>query len=234
MAARYRLFDIGWVLATNLLVLAGVIAWGWPPGNVFLLFWIENAVLGAVTAVRIATAQGPAAQPPGPKSILRFPRWGRVGFFVVHYGIFSVVHLVFAGILAAAAGTSWSWWALGLPAILIGLRYVADLASGWFVGGQRLEANAEQAFWSPYPRLIVLHVATLLGFAVVAPFGRPGDGSWLAALGPVRAWFDALGYPISDGAVLVALLMVLKTVSDLVMVRRGAPRDLAVSMDAGL
>ena len=234
MAARYRLFDIGWVLATNLLVLAGVIAWGWPPGNVFLLFWIENAVLGAVTAVRIATAQGPAAQPPGPKSILRFPRWGRVAFFVVHYGIFAAVHLVFVGPIAVGAGVSWSFWALGLPAVLIGLRYAVDLAGGWFAGRQRFETDAEQAFWSPYPRLIVLHVATLLGFALAMPPGGAGQASWLAALAPVRAWFDALGYPISDGAVLVALLMMLKTIADLAMIRGAAPRGLQVSMDLGL
>lgn len=234
VAAPYRLFDIGWILATNLLVLAGVIAWGWPPGNVFLLFWIENAVLGAITAVRIATAEGSPAQPPGPNSILRFPRWGRVGFFLVHYGIFATVHLVFAGLIAVAAGVSWSFWALGLPAVLIGLRYAVDLAGGWFAGRQRFRIDAEQAFWSPYPRLIVLHVATLLGFAFVMPFGGRRDASWLTALDPVRAWFEALGYPISDGAVLVALLMVLKTVADVAMIRRGAPRGLTVSMDVGL
>ena len=58
MVAHYRLFDIGWVLLTNLTVLAGMIAWGWPPGNVFLLFWVERVILGAVTAVKAHTAQG--------------------------------------------------------------------------------------------------------------------------------------------------------------------------------
>lgn len=78
----------------------------------------------------------------------------------------------------------------------------------------------------------MLHVATLLGFAFATPPGGASQASWLAALAPVRAWFDALGYPISDGAVLVALLMVLKTIADLMMIR-GAPRGLQVSMDLG-
>ena len=58
MSVRSRWIDVAWALFTNLFVLSGVIAWGWPPGNVFVLFWIENVILGAVTAVRILTAEG--------------------------------------------------------------------------------------------------------------------------------------------------------------------------------
>ncbi len=215
MVARSRLFDAGWILVTNLFVLAGVIVWGWPPGNVFLLFWIENAILGAVTAIRIATARGAGdASRPRADSIRRFPRWGQVGFFVLHYGLFAVVHLVFVGMLSVAAGTSWGFWMLGLPALLIALRYVTDLASVWFLGGRRFRVSAEQAFWSPYPRLIVLHVATLLGFFLIMPSGPPGR-SWLSYLDPLRSWLEATGQPPSNGAVLVALLMLLKTIADL-------------------
>lgn len=223
MTVRYRLLDIGWILATNLFVLAGVIAWGWPPGNVFLLFWIENAILGVVTAVRIATAEGSVDNQPRPDSILRFPAWGRVGFFLVHYGIFSVVHLVFVTILAIGAGVEWSFWALGMPALLIALRYVIDLVRVWFLGGQRLRVNAERAFWSPYPRMIVLHVATLLGFFLAMPSVGPKT-AWSTALDQVRTWFGTHGLPLSTGAVLVALLMILKTIADLATVRGWSAR----------
>ncbi len=224
MIARLRLADVGWILVTNLFVLAGVVVWGWPPGNVFLLFWVENAVLGVATAVRIATAEGVGdGSPPAPDSIRRFPRWGQVAFFTVHYGLFAVVHLVFVAILAVAAGTSWGFWALGLPALLIALRYVTDLASGWFIGRRRFQVTSEQAFWSPYPRLAVLHVATLLGFFLVLPFA-PRQASWLTFLGPFRSWLDALGRS-GNGMVLVALLMLLKTIADLVVLRRDAARS---------
>ncbi|MFT4227320.1 DUF6498-containing protein [Micropruina sp.] len=221
MTSRYRLLDIGWVLATNLFVLAGVIVWDWPAGNVFLVFWIENAILGVTTAVRIATAEGPVEGQPRSDSILRFPTWGRVGFFVVHYGIFSFVHLVFVTILAIGAGVEWSFWALGMPALLIALRYVVDLVRDWFLGGRRRRVNAEQAFWSPYPRLIVLHVATLLGFFVAFPFGSGGlaRAPWSAAVDGVRAWLASFGYSLSTGVLLVALLMILKTVADLATIR---------------
>lgn len=234
MVTRARLLDVGWVLATNLFVLAGVVAWGWPPGNVFLLFWIENAILGGVTAVRIATAAGPDdGSPAASDSIRRFPRWGQVGFFVLHYGLFAVVHLVFVAILAIAVGTSWGFWPLGLPALLIAVRYVTDLTAVWFLGRRRFEVTSERAFWSPYPRLVVLHVATLLGFFLAMPFGAGSRQPWSAALDAVRGWFGSAGYPLSTGAALVALLMVLKTIADLAVVGRGTRSVPRVSLDAG-
>ena len=185
------------------------------------MFWIENAILGVTTAVRIATAEGPVEGQPRSDSILRFPTWGRVGFFIVHYGIFSFVHLVFVTILAIGAGVEWSFWALGMPALLIALRYVVDLVRDWFLGGRRRQVNAERAFWAPYPRLIVLHVATLLGFFVAFPFGAGGlaRAPWSAAVDGVRAWLASFGYSLSTGALLVAVLMILKTVADLVTIR---------------
>lgn len=205
MVDRSRLIDLGWVLCTNLLVLAGVIAWGWPPGNVFVLFWIENVILGVVTTVRIATAQGRADGA---------PRWARSAFFVAHYGIFAIVHGAFALFIAFSVGFAPTLEALGLPAILIALRYVVELATGWFRGGRRKTVTPDQAFAWPYPRLIVLHVATLLGFAAVMSSGRT-TGVVAQALGPLLNWLERTGLQITDGVLVVALLIVLKTVADL-------------------
>ena len=135
-----------------------------------------------------------------------------------------MVHLVFVVMLAVAAGTSWTFWALGLPALLIGLRYAVDLATRWFRDGQRRRVSAEQAFWSPYPRLIVLHVATVLGFVLVIPLATPARPSWLAVLDPLSDWFTAHGLTLGNGALLVALLMLLKTVADLALLRGWTPR----------
>ena len=132
MLPRARWLDLGWALFTNLFVLAGVLAWGWPPGNVLVLFWVENVILGVVTAVRIATAQG-GLQPGAPTG----SRVAKVLFFTVHYGIFALVHGVFAGIIAFSIGMQVGFWSLAVPALLIALRYVVDLATTWFIGEQR-------------------------------------------------------------------------------------------------
>lgn len=218
MLARSRWIDVGWALFTNLFLLAGVIAWGWPPGNVFVLFWVENVILGVATTIRILTAEGPEAPGSAPR-----PQWATAGFFVMHYGIFALVHGVFVGLIAVGIGVSVSWWALGVPAVLIALRYTVELATVWFLGAQRRTVSPGTAFASPYPRLIVLHFATVLGFAFAMPFGRSGGfvGQIMAGL---QQLFDSFGLTLSAGAALVALLMLLKTIADVALImNRGKP-----------
>ncbi|MFT3859832.1 DUF6498-containing protein [Micropruina sp.] len=208
MGGRTRWMDVGWVLFTNLFLLAGVLAWGWPPGNVFVLFWVENVILGVVTAVRIATAEG--VDPSGKASR---PRWVTTGFFVMHYGMFALGHGVFVMIIALLIGLQYGFWTLAMPALLIALRYVVDLASNWFLDDRRRSVTPDQTFWSPYPRLIVLHVATIAGFFAVST--RVGTTNRSGPLIGLLDWLAGHGIELSSGAFVVGVLLVIKTFADL-------------------
>lgn len=215
MRTRNRLLGIAWVLATNLFILAGVVAWGWPPGNVFLLFWAENVILGVITVVRILTAQGTPGQPAGTRSVQRWPAWGQALFFSFHYGLFALVHLVFVTLVAVNAGVEWGFWMLTFPVLLIALRYVIDMATVWFLGGQRRSVSPGEAFAWPYPRLIILHVATLIGFFFTMQRFGGTTSRMNEILAPLQALLERFGHDLSDGAVLVAMLMLLKTVVEI-------------------
>lgn len=193
-------------LAVNVATLIGVTRFGWPPGNVYLLFWIENAVVGATTMVKVLTARGRQAdggtgfqlndRPAGPVAAALF--------FSVHYGIFCVVHLAFTAILAYRIGMDPTWLLLGVPAILIVFRYVVELATNWFGAGVRDRVTPGQPMIAAYARIVVLHVAVLLGWGVGDLGERLG---WLTRLLP--AGMD------SPEVALVVLLLGLKTVVDL-------------------
>lgn len=191
-------------VAVNAVTLLGVLAGWWPAGNVFLLFWVENVVLGLITLVRITTS----ASRPG-------ERVATALFFCVHYGIFCVVHLVFTWLVASTIGVEVSWLVLGLPVVLLVVRYGAELATTWFGGrGLRARTTARTAASQPYPRIVVLHLAVLvsffLGLASLADVGGT-FGSAMARLG-------ALG--LRDGVLAVAVLVVVKTLVDVATTRR--------------
>lgn len=208
-------------LAWNLVALLGVLVLGWPAGNLLLLFWVENAVLGLVTLVKVLTAQGPTT---GTITVNGRPRPGSPGlyalFFTLHYGIFCLVHLGFTGFVAWRVGLEPTFWLLGFPALLLVLRYGVETATSWFgAGGQRPVISSGQAMMQPYPRIIVLHLAVLGAFALVlsgsGTASRPGWVQTATELLPT-AWR-------SDGVAVVALLLVVKTVVDL-LTTRGALR----------
>jgi hypothetical protein len=226
---------IGLSVLLNLVTLAGVVALAWPPGNVFLLFWYENVVLGLCTVVRVATARGTDA--PGARSRLRFTvndrdvappssRGGYVAFFLLHYGIFCVVHLVFTVVVAVIVGTETSWLFLGLPVVLVLVRYGVELAATWFGrDGLRGQTSPGRAMMQPYPRIVVLQLGVIVGFALVlvGSFGRAGGGTGpfdqaSRLLEPLLALLPAGRAGL--GVLAVGFLLLVKTVVDVLTTRR--------------
>ena len=192
-------------VAFNALTLLGVLVLGWPAGNVFLIFWCENVVLGLVTLVRVATAADKVST-----------RVASSLFFCVHYGIFCAVHLVFTYLVAAAIGVDRSWPLLALPVVLLLARYGVELGTTWFgARGLRRSTTTRVAMGQPYPRIAVLHLAVLatLGLSVAGAFVSTGPlGGWaqdgvvavlvLAPPPPPRGWLGlgcARITPSADG-----------------------------------
>jgi hypothetical protein len=91
------------LLAANSLPIVGVLLWHWDVFVLIVLYWMETAVIGFWTILRIALA------PPGsmgPLLINGRPSNSRVAmpaFFLVHSGIFMGVHMVFLWSLFSGA-----------------------------------------------------------------------------------------------------------------------------------
>ena len=204
-------------VAWNLVTLVGVLALGWPAGNVLALFWVENAVLGVVTLVKVLTAQGTSTATVTVNGRRREGSRALFGvFFTFHYGLFCLVHLVFTGFVAVGVGLEPTFWLLGLPVVLLVVRYAVETATSWFgADGQRRTISPSRAMGQPYPRIVVLHLAVIGSFALVLSGAGSGAGpAWLRSLTGLLppAWRE-------DGVVVVVLLLALKTVVDVVTTR---------------
>lgn len=213
---------IGMSLGFNALTLVGVLVFGWPPGNIFLLFWLENLVLGVCTLIKVVTAQAPSTQP---LLLNGRPTKGSPGlfavFFLFHYGLFCTVHLVFTVIVAIKIGVEPTFLLLGFPLILIVLRYGVETVTTWFGRGQLRHTTAPgQAMMQPYPRIIVLQFAVILAFTLVLD---PSDSD--RGLGALRGFLEPL-LPLvpeqwrTNGVAAVAVLVMIKTVVDVLTTRR--------------
>lgn len=211
---------MAFAVGLNAFTVLGVVALGWPAGNVFVLFWVENAVIGAWNVVRILTARGngrgekplrltvngrPTAPKPVPLAL----------FFCVHYGLFCLVHAVFTGFVAYTLGVRASFLLLGLPIVLIVIRYAVEVSTVWFGAGQRDVVSPGRAMAQPYPRIIVLHVAVLIAFATV--LSQLGASSVPELLQPT---VTAMGTLAGRDVWLVLVLVALKTVADVWTTRR--------------
>ncbi len=83
------------VLAANLLPLAGVWFWGWDAFLVLMVFWGETVIVAGWTLARIATMPDPHAAPGETSRGRKLANLGKTAFFALHAGMFIAVHLLF-------------------------------------------------------------------------------------------------------------------------------------------
>lgn len=181
------------LIFANLVPLIGVAAYGWSSYDLFALYWVENLVIALFTVLRFWTAAPQGRMPPIAALLFLTP------FFLVHYGLFTYVHGVFIhAFLGGDEGSIPDGPSLLLEHTLQGSGAIAAIAllgshGVSFVTNyllhERRHANLAALMFAPYGRVVAMHLTLLVGGALLLLFGSP--------------------------TVLVALLVVAKTVADL-------------------
>jgi hypothetical protein len=175
-------------LMVDLLPIYAVIAWGWNAVPLVMLYWMENIVAGVMTISRIFV------------SSLRFGIGGVVGgtflsaFFVVHYGLFCLVHGTF--LVAFASFTNQRLMENVPFADLEGIfRYGLQSAPhvGWIIyaiaafqvivflvefiwKGEWKHSSPDKEMMAPYGRIVVLHFGIFVGAGALFLLGQPMVG----------------------------------------------------------
>lgn len=195
----------------NLVPLVGVVFAGWSLLEVVALYWLENLIIGAINVLQMATVAPTAeyslpqvdegdrlspTEPSPPEGKVTLTAVGHhlsklffIPFFVVHYGMFCLVHGVFVFALLGGKGpfapgpgpfgglqqpvaallTGAMWFALiGLIASHLYSYFYHFLYRGEF---RRTHVAALMA--APYGRIVVLHVAILFGAFATQLLGQP-------------------------------------------------------------
>jgi hypothetical protein len=187
-------------LAVNLLPLAGVLVWGWDAAALVLFYWLENVMIGAITALRIILASAGRSGWTG-----AIGGTVNAGMFAIHYGLFCFVHgalllEVFGG---ADGGSRLDADTIGgvvadLISDVLGhglhMGWVFALTAGWYafvfvrdfvLSGEWRRTDPKEEMFAPYPRVLVMHVAVFVIAGALEFVGDPGMGA--AALVLARA-----------------------------------------------
>jgi len=167
------------LVAANLVPLAGVLLWGWDAFALILLFWMENVVVGVFFILRMLLAD-----PRDPA--LWAAKLFMVPFFCFHYGMFTAIHGLFVFALfggkryevpglqvlepAARAASDLGLW---LPlAVLVG-SHLFSFVYNYLWRGEFQRVELRKLMTAPYQRIVVLHIAIILGGFGVAALGSP-------------------------------------------------------------
>ena len=185
------------LLVVNFIPVLGVLFWGWSLFEVVVLYWFENLVIGALNVLKIATcmpneeaarraAQETSTGPVSP-ALVHIEKLFLIPFFTFHYGIFCFVHGVFVfELLGSQAPTGGEMMAslttmvgevLGggtlIGALALTASHLYSYVFHYLFCGEFRRTNTARLMIGPYGRIVVLHLAILVGAFFIVQLGQP-------------------------------------------------------------
>lgn len=187
-------FSLAALVGANLIPLVGVFLFHWDISFIVLLYWLENLVVGFYNILKMITVRMA-----GTASNLQ--KLGLISFFCLHYGGFCAVHGVFllvffkigSGLSPLGGGSTW-WgplvflqllfsvisrlWASKPPEMiwaLLGLfiSHGISFVENYLLGGEYKTKDLRSLMQQPYQRIIIMHLAILLGGIFVMHLNSP-------------------------------------------------------------
>lgn len=186
------------LILANLVPLGGVFFLDWRVFDVMMLYWAENVVIGAVNVLRMITCkdgivsrrleqQAAADLTETQKATISRVSGGAkfflIPFFIVHYGMFCFGHLsAITAIFGDKSGADVTsalrvseYWdsALWLGVIAILISHLVSFFLNFIGGGEYKRTSLSQLMRRPYGRIIALHIAVIVGAALITWLGSP-------------------------------------------------------------
>jgi hypothetical protein len=181
-------------IAINLVPIVGVAFWGWSAFALIFLYWLENLVIGVRTLASMA-ANAIVGGSPG----FGITFYGPV--FALHYGLFCLVHGMFVVAMFGNGAWGGGWSDLANAAFVLFAKepnLAAGFASivfwqvlqfGTFItNGSAGETDLKTLMMSPYPRIVILHLAIIFGGFLLQMLNEPLAGLLVLAL--LKTAFD--------------------------------------------
>jgi len=184
------------LVVANTIPLWGVLFLGWSVFSVVFLYWAENLAVGFFNVLKMACAKG-TGRPD------RQPKWLLIPFFLVHYGGFVAGHGLFVILLFAKSKAGFFEMLASVQYGLIALfaSHAVSFVDDYLLNGEYLSAKLDKLMFSPYPRLIVLHVSIIAGGLFIQTRRSPsGALAMLVMLVVLKIILDSALYLASRAA----------------------------------
>jgi hypothetical protein len=190
------------LIVANAVPLLGVLFFGWSVWTILIVYWLENGIVGGFNVLKMLLATGGDGS--GPLALLINGRAAEtrakavlIPFFIVHYGLFWVVHGVFVFALPSFAslgsqigpiGTEFGTlgpdfspisttgpdpWTIAFAAVVMVISHGISFAFNYLGSGEYKRTSAAGQMFAPYGRLVVLHVTIIFGAFAIGFTGAP-------------------------------------------------------------
>ncbi len=168
------------LILSNIVPVLGVIFLDWQAFAILFLFWFENIVIGISNVFKMAVV--------ATNNTRVGAKVSAISFFIVHYGIFTLVHgififVIFGGFFEETESSSvfdvfgnfadlQLWWAI----LALVISHTVSFFTNYIGKGEYKNTTLNQLMGQPYGRVVILHITIIIGGFLVALFGSPVVG----------------------------------------------------------
>ena len=157
--------SILFLIAANLVPLYGVFQWGWKVGDILILYWIENVIIGVLNIPKMWACEGHIG-----RKIFNVP------FFAFHYGMFCFGHGIMIADIFGNGADLLSWVLTGFvywTAVSFLVSHSFSMIVNFFGLREYAGRDVQAQMFLPYGRIVALHIVVLIGGLMVQALGSP-------------------------------------------------------------
>lgn len=164
-------FSLLFLVLANAIPILGVLFWGWEVSHILFLYWIESAIIGFYSLIKMAI-------------VAKWQSLFLIPFFLVHYSGFMVAHLLlliqffFPGI---EFNGDWRFIQVELfymalvlkPAILAlivshGMSFIVN----FLYKKEYKQLSGKAQSFMPYNRIVIMHITIIFAGALTIALGE--------------------------------------------------------------
>lgn len=127
--------------------------------QVILLYWFENVIIGIFNVAKMALAKGDSLDP----NQFNTSKYFRIPFFIVHYGMFCLVHGIFLFFIISKYLPN-SFQIIITNGLLLFLSHGFSFIHNYLISGEYKTAKINSLFFQPYKRVVLVHLVIMIGF----------------------------------------------------------------------
>ncbi|MDP2684019.1 MAG: DUF6498-containing protein [bacterium] len=166
---------LGFLVASNLIPLFGVLFLNWSLFSILFVYWLENIVVGVYALLRMWRAELTPKVPivitksSGKTEVYKTSVY--ISFFLLHYGIFTLVHGVFVYNMFSPSFVSLKWVFVAFISLMIshGISHFKN-----FIGNKEyLYTSPDKQMMAPYKRVVVMHLTIIAGGFFITTLDEP-------------------------------------------------------------
>ena len=167
------------LIIANLIPLCGVLFFGWSLFTIVFLYWLENGIIGFFNLFKMAKAEGldMGKLEVDANALWKILRPFPMLFFLVHFGIFTLVQGIFVFAVFGPADISLADTALFLIGAI--LSHAVSFRTNYLGRNEYKRVSPFGLMTAPYRRVLVMQATILAGGFLAQSFG---ESRWAIAV----------------------------------------------------